>query len=65
MIAIQPTYFEIVKSILAEYVSDDEVRALIQFDNALLWKVDIVDCSTTSEKFRAIILQKYEVVQGK
>ncbi|MGC7590456.1 nucleotidyltransferase family protein [Pasteurella sp. PK-2025] len=34
-------------------------------DSDLPWKVDIVDWATTSEEFRAIILQKYEVVQGK
>lgn len=99
MIDIQPTHFEMVTSILAEYVGEYEVRAfgsrvkqtattfsdldlvimtdeplslrlLTQLDNAfsdsdLPWKVDIVDWATTSEEFRAIILQQYEVVQGK
>ncbi|MDO4697713.1 MAG: nucleotidyltransferase domain-containing protein [Pasteurellaceae bacterium] len=39
----------------------DLVDAFSESD--LPWKVDIVDWATTSEEFRAVILQKYEVVQ--
>lgn len=33
-------------------------------DSDLPWKVDIVDWATTSEAFRAIIREKYEVIQS-
>lgn len=33
-------------------------------ESDLSWKVDIVDWATTDERFKEIIREKYEVVQG-
>lgn len=40
----------------------DLVEAFSQSD--LVWKVDLVDWATTSETFRQIISEKYEIVQS-
>jgi predicted nucleotidyltransferase len=99
MIDVPERQLETIKSILAEYVGDCEVRAFGSRGNGtakehsdldlaivgkskikrrvkmllreafeesdLPFRVDIIDYNTVSEAFRAIIEEKYEVIQDK